>query len=63
MHTNSDLYKPHKSIINVQLYIYELKEELALQKQLAKLKQQACSDHTTSTSHQRPSSSPKRTFV
>ena len=63
MHINPDLCESHKSIANVWQCIYELKEELTLQEQLAKLKEQAHNDHTASMLHWRPSSSPEETPV
>ena len=63
VHINSNLCELCESIVSIQQCIHELKKELTLQKQLARLKQQTCSDHTTLMLCQRPSSSPKGTPV
>ena len=57
VHIDPNLYESHESIVSIWQYIYKLEEELALQKQLAKLKQQAHSDYTILTLHWKLSSS------
>ena len=62
MHINFDSHELHGSITNIWQCIHELEEELALQKQLARLKEQiyqelqAYNDHTASMLHWRLSS-------